>query len=148
MDNSRIQDTQGYKINKTDNNIIDFPISNLIKEDTLILGNTPILGIPTSNDYKAFDTLDSEYFINRAKKRLYGNNPPEGLPTPEDFKGFESLDVEYFVNQAKKLIDGTGKSEDIQFNGPNRERIRKEIAEDLKYSSPQKSLSNFFGFKK
>ncbi|WP_088363846.1 hypothetical protein [Bacillus cereus] len=147
MNNSRSHNSQDHNKDTMQNNIIDFPISNNNKEDTFILGGTPITGILTSDNYKVFESLDTEYFINQAKKLLYGNNPPEGIPTSDDYKAFDSLDVEYFVNQTKNQLLGTGKNENIQFN-PNRERICKEIAEDLKNSLPKKSLSSFFGFKK
>jgi hypothetical protein len=147
MDNSRNQDTQGYKNNKKVNNIIGFPITNISKEDTFILGNTPISGIPTSDDYKVIDSLDTDYQINKVKKILFGDNPPEGIPTSDKFKPFESLDVEFFINQTKDQLYSTGNNEDIKFI-PNRERIRKEIVENLKDPSTKKSLSSFFGFKK
>ncbi|MGN5650968.1 hypothetical protein [Bacillus sp. Brlt_9] len=147
MNNSRSHKSQDFNKDSMQNNIIDFPISNNNKKDTFVLGGIPITGIPTSDDYKVFNSIDTEYQINEVKKRLFGDNPLEGLPTSDDYKPFQSLDVSFFVNQTKEQLYGTGKNENIQFKS-NRDRIRKEITEELKNSSPKRSLSSFFGLKK
>ncbi|MED2737079.1 hypothetical protein [Bacillus toyonensis] len=175
MNNSRNQDTQGHKNNKTNSNIIDFPISKTNKENKKNLVDTPVIDTPNYKRFEPLDveylikeakklvyqknkptdisalddseSLDEEYLIREAKKLVYQKNKPTDAPTSSDYKAHLPFDVDHFVNQAKGLLYNNGKTEDIQFK-PNRERIRKEIEADLKIPSPKRSFFSLFGFKK